>query len=184
MRRALPILILALTVLLTVGVWAEDAAKKEDKPAEKKDEKKAEETKGDDKAAAEDEAQAEDEAPAEAKLVVRKFSKRKIYAGDIRSWTSPCAIRLRDVFGRIKYYEAAKESRKGSAQYWVYMTKANKVFKQACKDFMRATKHDLVCELGSVVIVIKQDDEVVGICPIPEKTKEFLEILAKSSEEV
>ena len=183
MRRALPILILALTVLLTVGVWAEDAAKKEDKPAEKKDEKKAEETKGDDKAAAEDEAQAEDEAPAEAKLVVRKFSKRKIYAGDIRSWTSPCAIRLRDVFGRIKYYEAAKESRKGSAQYWVYMTKANKVFKQACRYFVRDSGYDLVCEVDTLVVAVQEGDTVVGLYPIPDVTDDFIPLLETVPEE-
>ena len=178
MRRVLPMVILALTVLLTVGVWAEDAAKKEEKPAEKTDEKKAEQAEGDDKAAAEDEPPVED-----AKLVVRKFSKRKIYAGDIRSWTSPCAIRLRDVFGRIKYYEAAKESRKGSAQYWVYMTKANKVFKQACRYFVRDSGYDLVCEVDTLVVAVQEGDTVVGLYPIPDVTDEFIALLDTVPEE-
>ena len=180
MRHILPLLVLVLTLLLSLGVWAEEAAKEEkppEKAAEEADEQQAEPDKGGEEAAA------GDAAPAEAKLVVRKFSKRKIYAGDIRSWSSPCAIRLRDVFGRIKYYEAAKDSRKGSAQYWVYMTKANKVFKQACRYFVRDSGYDLVCEVDTLVVAIQEGDTVIGLYPIPDVTDDFIPLLETVPEE-
>lgn len=111
------------------------------------------------------------------KLHLMSFSRRKVYLGDIANFKSPCTIKLRHVFGRIKYYASARATRKGSAQYWIYMTKANKVFKGACRKFARSSECDLICEDRTLVIKVEREGVTVGKYRVPDRTKEFLEIL-------
>ena len=109
--------------------------------------------------------------------VVTRRDERRIYIGDIRSFSSPCQIKLDSVFEKIDYYAAARKAEKGSAQYWIYMTKANKVFKRACKDFLRTTNYDLVCEAGTLGMTVMRGDKKIGDYSVPDETAEFLEIL-------
>ena len=117
------------------------------------------------------------------RLHLVSFNRRKVYLGDISNFKSPATIKLREVFGKIKYYGSAKATRKGSAQYWIYMTKANKLFKDACRKFARSSNCDLICEDGTLVIKVEREDVIVGKYRLPDRTKEFLEILKELGED-
>ena len=89
------------------------------------------------------------------KLEIVKGNPQKVYIGDRYQWRDIGCIQARLVFDKIRWYNLARErTEKGSARYWIYMTKANKLFQSALRRFSKTTNYDLICEKKSQLVAV------------------------------
>ncbi|MFH0962407.1 MAG: hypothetical protein V2A58_00175 [Planctomycetota bacterium] len=134
------------------------------------------------------------QASAETVREVVKCDLRRLYIGEITNFSAPACIEAKTVFVEIQWYQLAKRTtEKGTARYWIYMTKANKVFKTALRLYTKSEGKDLVCEKNTLVIAVylkpSQDASpeeqakqkvLVGYYAIPEVTTALLPFLNPS----
>ena len=108
---------------------------------------------------------------------IKVLNKKGIYAGNPRTAESPATLRVRAVFANLEPYQIVKKKRikKGSTRYWVYLTKANKLFRAHLWRYKKNHEYDLIGEPGSF--------SVEGSTKIPDITKDFLEFMSAPKKE-
>lgn len=76
----------------------------------------------------------------------------KVYYGDCNSFSSPATVAADEVFPHIHAYKLIGERRlsEEDPEYWVLLSKANKVFRAAIKAVAATCGHDLVAERGAL----------------------------------
>lgn len=76
----------------------------------------------------------------------------KVYYGDCNSFQSPATVAMDEVFEHIHEYRLIGERKLGEEdpEYWVLLSKANKVFRAAIKTVAATGGYDLVAERGAL----------------------------------
>jgi len=91
-------------------------------------------------------------------------NRKRVYYGKVEGVTDADKIGLlevRKVFPEIKHYKAMRRSGvpHGSARYWIYLAKANKVFKSGVRRIAMDMLLQVVTERGNIT---KIDDRPLG----------------------
>lgn len=81
-----------------------------------------------------------------------QVEKEKIYWGQHDSFRSPAVIEAEEVYLQIPAYQRIRQHNleKDDPEYWPLMRKAARSFVIALKKACKATRHDLVGEVGSI----------------------------------
>ena len=103
----------------------------------------------------------------------RCVNQTQVYLGNGRLFQRPCHVAADRVYQSIPEYQQilSKRLTDKDLEYHLLMKKAARKFADAIRKMARANDHDLVAEVGAVVVKKK------GVPPVPNRTSEAIAAL-------